>query len=419
MRLSATETELFEAIRGIRVIDAHEHLVPEAVRTARKVDFFVLFSHYCAADLASAGMSPNTYRRLQDDEEMPAEEKWRLFEPYYPMVRHGSYARPARIWLKEVLGFDDLTAANCGEVSKRLQEANCAGLYERVLRDRCHIESALVDNAEHHAEYDMDLLRPLWRVTDLAFGHSVRAYLASGGAGTLDGYLHWVGARGEELRQVGTFGLKLISFPYSRPVADEAEAVLEALQDPEREARLSWTDRTPLLAAVCDRAFGLARRHSLTVAVHSGVWGDFRESHPCHLIPLAMAHPDVRFDLFHLGMPFVREAVLVGKMFPNVSLNLCWNAVVSPELTVRMLDECLDMVPLNNLIAFGADYRIAVEKVYGHLVMAKECVARALAKRIDRGQMDVPEATAIAQRWFYDNPVAIYGLHREAWARRY
>ncbi|MBM3499731.1 MAG: hypothetical protein FJX74_13810 [Armatimonadetes bacterium] len=418
MRLSATESELFEGLRDIPVIDAHEHLVPEAARIARNVDFFVLFSHYCSADLASAGMSPDTYRRLQDDEDMPPEEKWRLFEPHYPMIRYGSYARPARIWLKDVLGFDDLTGANCREVSERLQEANCVGLYQRVLRDRCHIESALVDNSEHHTEYDMDLLRPLWRITDFAFGHSVRAYLAAEKPGALDGYLDWVCARGEELRQVGTFGLKLISFPYSRPVMDEAEAVFEALQSPEREAQLTWTDRTPLLAAVCDRALELARRHSLTVAVHSGVWGDFRDSHPCHLIPLAMAHPDVRFDLFHLGMPFVREAVLVGKMFPNVSLNLCWNAVVSPELTVRVLDECLDMVPLNNLIAFGADYRIAVEKVHGHLVMAKECVARALAKRIDRGQMDVAEAAAIARLWLYDNPVAVYNLHREGWARR-
>jgi hypothetical protein len=357
-------------------------------------------------------MEPATYQRLVDDQEMPPEGKWELFEPYYPMIRHGSYARPARIWLEKVLGYGDLTAANCREVSDSLQDGNRPGLYQRVLRDMCHIESALVDNSEHHAEYDMDLLRPLWRVTDYAFGHSVRAYLASGGPETVDGYLDWVHAQGDELCRVGTFGMKLISFPYSRPTGDEGEEVFRALRDPEREARLTWTDRAPLLRAICDRAFELARRQGFTVAVHSGVWGDFRESHPCHLIPLAMAHPDVRFDLFHLGLPFVREAVLVGKMLPNVSLNLCWNSVVSPELTVRMLDECLDMVPLNNIIAFGADYRIAVEKVYGHLAMAKESVARALAKRVDRGEMDVAAAVRIAQLWFYDNPVAIYGLHR-------
>ena len=146
------------------------------------------------------------------------------------------------------------------------------------------------------------------------------------------------------------------------------------------------------------------------MAVHSGVWGDFRESHPCHLIPLATAHPDVRFDLFHLGMPIVREAMFVGKMLPNVSLNLCWTSVVSPELTVRMLDECVDLVPINNVIAFGGDYNLPVEKVYGHLKMTKEVIARVLAKRIGRGQMDLTEALGIAAMWFHDNAVRIYGL---------
>ena len=410
MRLTETEAKLFEAFGDLKVIDAHEHLVPEVVRTAREIDFFILFSHYCSADLASAGMAQDVYQKLRDDQTLPVEKKWELFSPYYPTIKHGSYARPGRIWLNEVLGYHDLTARNCRDISERLQESNCPGLYERVLRGMCRIESALVDNGEHHTAYDMDLLKPLWRITNYGSGGPVRAYLASGGANTLDGYLDWVGARGENLRRVGMFGLKLISFPYSKPQRNEAEAAFRALQDPESEARVAWADRAHLLGAICDRAFEMARRHGLTVAVHSGVWGDFRESHPCHVIPLATAHQDIHFDLFHLGMPFVREAMFVGKMQPNVSLNLCWNSVVSPELTVRMLDECIDMVPINNVIAFGADYAIAVEKVYGHLVMAKEVVARALARRVDRGQMDVEEATRIGELWFYGNPVAIYGL---------
>jgi predicted TIM-barrel fold metal-dependent hydrolase len=125
---------------------------------------------------------------------------------------------------------------------------------------------------------------------------------------------------------------------------------------------------------------------------------------------MAARHPDVAFDLFHLGVPYVREAVLIGKMFPNVTLNLCWNSVLSPELTIRMLDECLDMVPVNNIIAFGADYNLPVEKVYGHLKMAKEVVARSLAKRIRRGEFGHEEALRIAGMWFHGNPTRIYHL---------
>ena len=75
-----------------------------------------------------------------------------------------------------------------------------------------------------------------------------------------------------------------------------------------------------------------------------------------------------------------------------------------------MLDECIDMVPLNNIIAFGADYRLSIEKTYGHLIMAKEVVAKALGKRIRAEEMDMQDALHIAKMWFHDNAVRIYGL---------
>ena len=411
MELGGQARELFEALGDIPVIDAHEHLVPEARRVERKVDFSILFSHYTRADFLSAGMPAGDYQRMIDDESLPIEAKWELFRPYYPMIRHGSYARPARIWLKDVLGQDDITEGNFRVVSEQLQEANKPGLYDRVLRGMCNIRSALVDNTEHHEQFDMELLKPLWRITQYGTGPAVRQFVAGGSGGDrprLTDYLDWVLGEGERLRRVGTFGLKMVSFRYCPPDRRKAEESFDHLVEP-RPGR-PGPDLTHLAGIVYEHAFGFAREHGLTVAVHSGVWGDFRDSHPCHLIPLAMAHPELHFDLFHLGMPFVREAAMVGKMLPNVSLNLCWDAVVSPVLTERLLDECIDMVPLNNLIAFGADYRIAVEKVYGHLVMAKEVVAKALAKRIRCGQMDLEEAVWIAKLWFHDNAVRIYGL---------
>jgi predicted TIM-barrel fold metal-dependent hydrolase len=200
--------------------------------------------------------------------------------------------------------------------------------------------------------------------------------------------------------------VKIVSYRYEPPNRTRADAAFQALLHDGTPAG----DMLHFTSLVYHRCFAFALKHDRTVAVHSGVWGDFRQSHPCHLIPLAQAYPGNRFDLFHLGMPFVREAVMIGKMFPNVSLNICWNTIVSPEQTVRMLDECVDLVPLNNLIAFGADYRTAVEKVYGHLVMAKEVVARVLAKRIDREQMDLDDAVHISKLWFHDNAVRLYGL---------
>lgn len=75
--------------------------------------------------------------------------------------------------------------------------------------------------------------------------------------------------------------------------------------------------------------------------------------------------------------------------------------------TCRALDEVLDLVPLNKVIAFGGDYRVAVQEVWGHLVMVRESVATALAKRVEAESLDRDEAIGIARMWFYGNPAHI------------
>ncbi len=90
MKPDKNEARLFESLSKLPVIDAHEHLVTEKERVDRKVDFFLLFSHYTRADLLSAGMTAQNYERLRDNQEMPVEEKWAVFSPYFPLIRYGS-----------------------------------------------------------------------------------------------------------------------------------------------------------------------------------------------------------------------------------------------------------------------------------------------------------------------------------------
>ena len=148
----------------------------------------------------------------------------------------------------------------------------------------------------------------------------------------------------------------------------------------------------------------------MVVAVHSGMWGDFRTLDAKHMIPVFPRHPNTRFDLYHLSMPSVRDAIVIGKNFPNVWLNLCWCHVISQQMTCSALDECIDIVPMNKIIGFGGDYSRPVEKIYGHLVMAREDIATVLGRRVDRGLMSLDEAIAISQKWLWDNPKNLYKL---------
>lgn len=161
---------------------------------------------------------------------------------------------------------------------------------------------------------------------------------------------------------------------------------------------------------VVDRMVSLATEQGMVVAVHSGYWGDFRNVSPEHMIPIVQRHPDARFDLYHLGYPYTREALMLGKGFANVWLNFCWVHAISPRCATAMLDAAVDLLPSNKVLAFGGDYGHAVEKVYGHLVIARENAARVLAGRMLEGQFGKAEAVELAHKWFFDNPVALYRL---------
>jgi len=53
---------------------------------------------------------------------------------------------------------------------------------------------------------------------------------------------------------------------------------------------------------------------------------------------------------------------------------------------------------------------VAVHKVYGHLMLAREVVAAALGRRVEEGDFDQEEALRLARLWFCDNPTRIYRL---------
>ncbi len=419
-KLNQTGEKLVESLAGIPVIDAHEHLLPEKQRTGMRIDFSILFSQYAKISLASAGMSPEDCDRLFDygKQGISVREKWKLFREHYPSTKHASLLRPARIWIEEVLGYEGLDDDNFEEISDRLQEANTPGIYNKILRDMCKVETVFAcrDRPEEYDEEDRKLINPLLVISsffpsDTGFIQEYFGEIAGKREPDLDEYLEWIFEEKKEAIAGGVWGVKSRSFPGYDPDRKKAQEIMQALH----KGSLKQVNVTnpaavtaPLTSVIYERGIQFAEKHGLPVAVHSGVWGDFRTLAPGCLIPVAQRHPRIRFDLFHLGMPYVREAIMVATMLPNVSLNLTWAHAISEQTTIRAIDECLDMVPLNKITAFGADYGAQIENVYGCLKMTKENVARALARRIDAGRMDFDEAMRIANMWFYDNPRRTY-----------
>jgi len=409
MKPSPIEARLIAAFEQFEIIDAHEHLPPEKVRVEMRVDALTLFSHYTRVDLLAAGLSQQDYERSQNPD-LPLDLRWRIVSPYIPHIRYGSYARPAFIAAKTFYGHDDINDATYQSLSAAMQAANTPGIYKRILRDKCRIRTALTQ--ANRTDYDLDLLIPLMPMDTYTNLNSWDAALRLSAAlqmkaACLDDWLAVMHAGLAKWKNEGVVGLKMTSRALAAPKRAEAVSLFDRLRN---GADTSLSTPNPLYEFLLDKMLDYVAAEDMVVAVHAGMWGDFRQIDAQHMIPIVQRHPRTRFDLYHMGMPQVRETAIIAKNWANVWLNLCWTHIISQKQTCAALDEYLDLVPVNKILAFGGDYGKPVEKVYGHLVMAREDIARVLANRVEDGLMTEDEAIAIARRWFWDNPRQLYRL---------
>ena len=410
--LTPTTIDLIREMEQMEVIDCHEHMPPESARLAYPVDVLTLFSVYCRTDLITAGMSPEVYEKKLPDPNIPLDERWAMLRPFLQQIRFGSYARPAFIAAKEFYGCDDINDDTYRVISERMAQANTPGIYDRVMRDRCNIRCCLTQYGGVEG-CDLDLLHPVPWLEEFhtIAGHKDLSDVcrrAGKRPRSLDGYINMIRGLMEAQQKAGAVAFKLaFCTPKPEPDRKKALAAFKKLLD---KKKFSPDDQGALGAYVVDQIMMIVRDLDTVLAVHSGVWGDFRRLDAKNFIPFIMRQPETKIDLYHLSIPSVRDCIVIGKNFPNVWLNLCWTHIISQKMTVSGMDEMLDMVPVNKVLGFGGDTIIPIEKNLGHLIMARENIATVLGGRIDSGLMNRDEAIEIARKWFWDNPKELYKL---------
>jgi hypothetical protein len=229
--------------------------------------------------------------------------------------------------------------------------------------------------------------------------HSFARYLQA-----LDGAFEWA-------VQEGAVGIKSglayeRSLYYERVSLSEAERIwTKGLANVSAGERKAFQDA--MMHAVCERC----ARYHLPFQIHSGIQaGNFNtlaNANPLHLTNLFQTYPDARFDLFHGGYPFTSEAGLMAKYFPNVYVDGCWLAHISPAAYKRALDEWIEIVPANKIFAWGGDHGI-MDHSYASLLLAKDLIAEVLARKVADGYFSERVALHLAQRIVGQNGWEVY-----------
>jgi hypothetical protein len=408
----------------MEIADSHEHLLLEGERIAQRIDFFSLIGHYAIGDAVSAGM-PGEALRVMQNKNASDVERWRALEPYWEYSQFTAYSQCLRIAIRDIYGFDEISASTIGQINDAIRARNKPGLYHYVFKDRAHIRFWVLDDRhDKPIKADRDYFVTVREFDDFCLPQK-RADVnkleqISGVSITrLADLKRALEKNFDEAVEAGIVGIKTV-IAYGRDILfreveeEAAERDFDSMMRGDRPLPVGFRQRIDrpfrnLEDHMFHQVIKLAEAHHLPVQFHTGMNGtNFVENtNATHLTNLFFLYPQVRFDIFHISYPYWEEVSVLGKVFANVNVDFCWIPIVSPALSRRALSEYLETLPSNKIIVFGGDYFYA-ELTYAHAKMARKVVAQVLAAKVENGFCSETEALELGRRLLYDNAAALF-----------
>ena len=115
-------------------------------------------------------------------------------------------------------------------------------------------------------------------------------------------------------------------------------------------------------------------------------------------------HPRLRFQCFLSNLAANQSMCTLARELPNLTLVGYWWHNFFPYAIRQVIDERLDMLPLNRQIGFFSD-AYCVEWSYAKALLVRKALAQALMERIERGQYSLDDALSVARAILYDLPM--------------
>ncbi|MBC7868393.1 MAG: amidohydrolase family protein [Gloeobacteraceae cyanobacterium ES-bin-316] len=396
-------SELLQYANTLKVIDAHEHLLSADDHSKSYLSFWNFLSDYVKWDLMSAGL-PKSYEGYMPKNEREVIELFNVLEPYLPYVEHGSYMLSVKMALKKYFGYEKITRANFLDITRRLNKENTVGNYHKVLKD-AHIVKLLEQSVQgnpHEFEFvNLTTLNWQWETQQ-----KVTKMCRENKAMTLDDVIAFYETELTKEKQNGSVGIKFFPHVFIEPY----DTVVAGQQFEAVKNGTDFNQRSTLARVIYEKQIEIGTKLKMVIAIHTGVWADITDKTPLILFPIVAKYPNATFDIYHMGIPEIREAAFLGKNYSNVYLNLCWAYSVSENMVLNSLDEWIDLVPTNKIIGFGGDVITLPQHAVGMLIVAKHVLCKTLAKRIANERMDTQGAKKILEDWLYNNPARVYGI---------
>lgn len=426
--------EIFKEIKKIPVIDTHEHLPSKEENLNQGRDILNEYlSHYMSSDLISAGLSNDSLNKIKDSS-IPILKRWEIVDPYWKFCRYTGYGRALDISVNKIYNVDSINRNTIEILNEKFKEKNRPGHFKYVLKDLCKIKLSILDTWDSRFDCDQDLFRRVWQILNYIIpmpleipeeGLDVVSWLENEydiSINSLDDWMHAFNIELVDNLNHGIIGIKNI-LGYFRPLQfnkvdyntakNKFASDLRKWKEIDRKEGKNIRFSKDVQDFMMHYILKVINKKKLFMQVHTGLLegnGDIiTNSNPTLMCNLFNDYPDVKFDLFHIGYPYYAETSALGKMFPNVFIDMCWAHIISPAASIQALSDFIDAVPFNKISAFGGDY-LFVDAIYGHLHIARQNVSKVLSQKVKENVFSVEKAIEIAWHLFYYNPIKIFDL---------
>lgn len=417
---------LMEHANSVKVINTHEHQRHPKDLEYKEYNFWTLLNHsYLMADVVSAGGS------YFNSDQNTLEQLWEMNGAHLNHTVLTSYNQHFLEGLKMCYDYDELAFTKDGieNLSNKITEKykDYDSWYIECF-EKYNFETMFLDQywAPHNSNIDKEhytfvlqtnLLVANIGPAKLMYTEENEEVLAlkklSGveSVQTLDDFLDFAKALVKDAKENGAVAIKN-SQAYWRSINYDNISLERATELFTKAPEISKTEEKELQDFMFHWLVDLAAEYQLPVQIHTGYLAgngnQLDNGQPIKLNNLFLQHPNTKFDLFHGGFPWTGEFVALGKMFPNVYLNLVWLPQISKQRAIVTFNEMLDCVPYNKFL-WGGDCHF-IEETVGSLEFGKQVVCEVLTNRILNGQIDEPTAEKIISAVFRKNAIKVFKL---------
>ena len=417
--MSVLRDRLLETMRSLRTVDCHSHTCLRRDYYAMEHNLFSLRSYFNREIQAQLDSPGQEYEDIYADQ--TDKERWELLRGVIERAGNTSYWRHNLVVYSKFFGLTDpeLTDDNWRSVNEAIVAKTAdPDWYRWVTEDACRLRTQ-IRNVPWYEDWEPQFFTCTLRMEEAlelldAKTREKFAAETDQAVDTLDGLKDALIGYTERYNAKGNRGIKL-AHAYQRTLfsedvpASEASAIYaKALRGEELALDQIKRFQDHIIFFLGE----MANEMDLVFQIHTGVqgnWGWVPHSNPIHLLPLVHKYKSVKFDLFHMGFPYVRELGMMGKHCPNVYLNMAWAYIISMEASRQGLSEWIDLVPGARLLAFGSDVR-SPEMIYGHLEMARSCLADVFEAKVRRDYLSETAAHDLLRKMLHDNAVELYKL---------